>query len=81
MYLDGVDVGVDFRYFMYRRHILCTLHIAADFTFVRYEVNTLRTAPPPPLMRATQLQGPLDGVGPENLEFLGPEWHSLRSLP
>ncbi len=27
------------------------------------------------------LLGPLEGVGPENFNFLGPKWHSLRSLP
>ncbi len=25
--------------------------------------------------------GPLEGVGPENLNFFGPKWHSLCSLP
>ncbi len=24
---------------------------------------------------------PLEGVDPENLDFFGPKWHSLRSLP
>jgi hypothetical protein len=32
------------------------------------------------LMGANSLLGPLDGVGPENLEVLGPKWHSLCSL-
>jgi hypothetical protein len=24
---------------------------------------------------------PFEGVGPESLDFFGPKWHSLRSLP
>ncbi len=27
------------------------------------------------------LLGPLEGVGPENLNYFGPIWHSLCSLP
>jgi hypothetical protein len=27
------------------------------------------------------LLGPLDGVGPENLNFFGPKWHLLSSWP
>ncbi len=27
----------------------------------------------------TSLLGALEGVGPENLDFFGPKWHSLRS--
>ena len=30
-------------------------------------------------MRANRFRGPLEGVGPENLDFFGPKWHSLRS--
>ncbi len=26
-------------------------------------------------------RGPLEGVGPENLDFFGPKWHSIRSWP
>jgi hypothetical protein len=33
------------------------------------------------LTRANSLHGPLEVVGPENLDFFGPKWHSLRSLP
>ncbi len=33
------------------------------------------------LMGANPLFGPLVGVGPENLDFFVPKWHSLRSLP
>ncbi len=33
------------------------------------------------LMRANPLLGPLEVVGPKNLEFFGPIWHSLGSLP
>ncbi len=33
------------------------------------------------LRRATSLLGALEGVGPENLDFFGPKWHSLCSLP
>jgi hypothetical protein len=29
-------------------------------------------------MGANLLQGPLDGVGPENLDFFGRNWPSLR---
>jgi hypothetical protein len=32
------------------------------------------------LMRENLLLGPLKGVGPENLDFSGPKWHSLCSL-
>jgi len=32
------------------------------------------------LMWSHPLLGPLEGVGPENLDFFGPKWHSLRSL-
>ena len=39
----------------------------------RYKVNTLRTSTPPTLMGANPLQGPLEGVGLENRDFLGPE--------
>jgi hypothetical protein len=31
------------------------------------------------LRRATSLLGALEGVGPENLDFFGPKWHSLCS--
>ncbi len=37
-----------------------------------YEVNTLSTALP--LMGKNPLQGPLEGMGPENQDFLGLEW-------
>ncbi len=30
---------------------------------------------------ATSLLRALEGVGPENLDFFGPKWYSLRSLP
>jgi hypothetical protein len=30
---------------------------------------------------ATSLLGALEGVGPENLDFFGPKWQLLRSLP
>jgi hypothetical protein len=30
---------------------------------------------------ADTLLGPLERVGPENLEFFGPKWRSLRALP
>ncbi len=33
------------------------------------------------LTRANSLHGPLEVVGPENLDFFGPKLHSLRSLP
>ncbi len=33
------------------------------------------------LMGANSLLGPLEGVGTENLDFLGLKWHSLCSLP
>jgi hypothetical protein len=33
------------------------------------------------LMGANSLLGPLDGLGLENLDFFGPKWHLLRSLP
>jgi len=32
------------------------------------------------LMRENPLLGPLEGVGPENLDFFGPKLHSLGSL-
>ena len=32
------------------------------------------------LMWSHPLLGQLEGVGPENLDFFGPKWHSLRSL-
>jgi hypothetical protein len=44
--------------------------------WVFLSVNTLRTAPPPPpprLRGENSLQGPLEGVGPKNQDFLGPE--------
>jgi hypothetical protein len=31
--------------------------------------------------RSNLFLGPIEGVGPENLGFLGPKWHSLWSLP
>jgi hypothetical protein len=31
------------------------------------------------LRSATSLLGALEGVGPENLDFFGPKWHSLHS--
>jgi hypothetical protein len=33
------------------------------------------------LLRENPLLRPLEGVGHENLNFLGPKWHLLRSLP
>ncbi len=33
------------------------------------------------LMRANPLLGLFEGVGPENLHFFGPKWHSLCLLP
>jgi hypothetical protein len=33
------------------------------------------------LMRANPFLRPLERGGPENLDFLGPKWHSLRSWP
>ncbi len=33
------------------------------------------------LMPANPLLGPLEGEGPENLDFFGPKWPSIRSLP
>jgi hypothetical protein len=30
---------------------------------------------------ANPLFGPLEGVGPENIDFCWPKWHMLRSLP
>ncbi len=33
------------------------------------------------LMGTNPLLGPLEGVGPEILDFFGPRWHSLRWLP
>jgi hypothetical protein len=32
-------------------------------------------------MGANPLLGLLEGVGPENLDFFGPKWHSHRSQP
>jgi hypothetical protein len=32
-------------------------------------------------MLANPLQGPLEGVGPEILNFFGSKWHLLRLLP
>ncbi len=32
------------------------------------------------LWRAIPLLGALEGVGPGNLDFFGPKWHSLRLL-
>ncbi len=32
-------------------------------------------------MRANPLFKPLEGVSPENLDFFGPKWHFLHSLP
>jgi hypothetical protein len=33
------------------------------------------------LMWENPLLGPVEEVGPENLDFFGPKWHLLRSLP
>jgi hypothetical protein len=33
------------------------------------------------LRRATSLFGAMERVGPENLDFFGPKWHSLCLLP
>jgi hypothetical protein len=30
------------------------------------------------LRGATSLRGALEGVGPENLDFFGPKWHSRK---
>ncbi len=65
---------------------MCTLHIAIDLTLYRWEgVGVVRGTkqhflpPLPPLMGANPLQGPWEGVGPENLDFFGPNFRHEKS--
>jgi hypothetical protein len=73
-----IPVVRDSEYFMYRRHILCTLHMAVDFQIVLCKG-----------LYGGWGGGLLEGVGPEKIEtFLGPEMatsethvHKITNVP